>query len=76
MLDVKNPKSLAQVWICSRQCMAMLEALMLELLKYDKVEDLQAQVVDMVLYLFLSIGIPYYQEGYNISFKTNIKSAH
>jgi hypothetical protein len=37
--------------------LAMLEALKLELQKYDKIEDLQAQVVDLVLHLFLSIGM-------------------
>jgi hypothetical protein len=56
--------------------MAMLEALELKLLKYGKIEDLQAQEVDKVLYLFLSIVMSYYQEGCNISFKTNIKSVH
>jgi hypothetical protein len=50
--------------------LSMLEALKLELQKYGKNEDLQAQVVDSVLYLFLSIGMPYYQEGCNISSKT------
>jgi hypothetical protein len=32
--------------------LAMLEALRMELRKYGKIEDLQAQVVDSVLYLF------------------------
>jgi hypothetical protein len=32
--------------------LAMLEALGMELRKYGKIEDLQAQVVDSVLYLF------------------------
>jgi hypothetical protein len=50
--------------------LAMLEALRMELRKYGKIEDLQAQVVDSVLYLFYSIGIPYYQEGCNIISKT------
>jgi hypothetical protein len=50
--------------------LSMLEALKLELQKYGKNEDLQAQVVDSVLYLFLSTGMPYYQEGCNISSKT------
>jgi hypothetical protein len=33
--------------------LAMLEALKMELLKYGKIEDLRAQEVDTVLYLFL-----------------------
>jgi hypothetical protein len=52
---------------------ALLEALKLELQKYGKVEDPQAQVVDSVLYLFLSIGMMYYQEGCNISSNTRSK---
>jgi hypothetical protein len=46
---------------------AMSKALRLELQKYDKIEDLQAQVTNSALYLFLSLGTPYYQEGCNIS---------
>jgi hypothetical protein len=49
---------------------AMLKALKLELQKYGKIEDLQAQVINSALYLFLSLGTPYYQEGCNISSKT------
>jgi hypothetical protein len=50
--------------------LAMLEALKLELQKYGKIEDLQAQVVDSVLYLFFSIGMSYYQAIWNIVSKT------
>jgi hypothetical protein len=50
---------------------AMLKALKLELQKYGKIEDLQAQVINSALYLFLSLGTMYYQEGCNISSKTN-----
>jgi hypothetical protein len=39
--------------------LAMLEALKLELQKHGKNEDLQAQVVDSILYSFLSIGMLY-----------------
>jgi hypothetical protein len=53
--------------------LAMLEALKLELLKYGKIEDLQAQVVDTVLNLFLIIGMLYYQEGCNVSSKTKVQ---
>jgi hypothetical protein len=56
--------------------LAMLEALKLKLFKYGKIEDLQAHDVDSVLYLFLSMGMSYYQERCNVSFMTNIKSAH
>jgi hypothetical protein len=38
----------------------MLEALKLELQKYGKIEDLQGQEFDSILYLFLSLGLPYY----------------
>jgi hypothetical protein len=48
----------------------MLEALKLELQKYDQIEDLQAQVINFVLYLFLNLGMSYYQEGCNTSSKT------
>jgi hypothetical protein len=48
----------------------MLKALKLELQKYGKIEDLQAQVINSVLYLFLSLGTSYYQEVCNISSKT------
>jgi hypothetical protein len=47
--------------------LAKLKALKWKLFKYGKIEDNQAQEVDIALYLFLSIGIPYYQEGCNIS---------
>jgi hypothetical protein len=43
------------------------------LLKYGKVEDIQAQEVVMVFYLILSIGMSYYQEGCNISELTKVK---
>jgi hypothetical protein len=46
---------------------ALLKALKLELKRYGKIEDLQAQVINSALYLFLSIGTSYYQEGCNIS---------
>jgi hypothetical protein len=49
---------------------AMLKALKLELQKYGKIEDLQSQVINSVLYLFLSLGMSYYQEGCNTSSKT------
>jgi hypothetical protein len=45
----------------------MLKALILELQKYDKIED---QVITRFFYLFLSLGMSYYQEGCNISSKT------
>jgi hypothetical protein len=49
-----------------------------ETTKVWTIEDLQDQVADTILYLFLSIGKPYYHEG-EISSKTKdqkIKSAH
>jgi hypothetical protein len=49
---------------------AMLKALKLELQKYGKIENLRAQVINSILYLFLSLGMPYYQEGCNTSSKT------
>jgi hypothetical protein len=54
----------------------MLKTLKLELRKYGKIEDLQAQVVNLALYLYLSLGTPYYQEGCNIILRQKIKSAH
>jgi hypothetical protein len=59
-------------WVSTRY-VPMLETLELELQKYGKIEDLQVQVVDSVLYLFLSIGMLYYQEGCNISSKQDQK---
>jgi hypothetical protein len=38
----------------------MLKSLKLELQKYGKIEDLQAQVINSVLHLFLSLGMSYY----------------
>jgi hypothetical protein len=49
---------------------AMLKALKLELQKYGKIEDLQAQVINATLYLLLSLGTMYYQEGCSIISKT------
>jgi hypothetical protein len=46
---------------------AMLKALKWILIKYGKNEDIQAQEINKVFLLFLSIGMPYYQEGCNIS---------
>jgi hypothetical protein len=42
------------------------------LLKYGKVEDIQAQEVLWCFYLILSIGMSYYQEGCNISELTKV----
>jgi hypothetical protein len=49
---------------------AMLKALMLELQKYDKIEDLQAQVINRFYIYSWVLGMPYYQEWSNISSKT------
>jgi hypothetical protein len=49
---------------------AMFKDLILEVQKYDKIEDLQVQSDQPFLYLILSLGMPYYQEGCNISSKT------
>ena len=68
----KNFKSLAQVWMCSN-VETMLKALKWKLFKYGKIEDFKAQVINLVLYFALSIGMPYYQEGCNISLKTKSK---
>jgi hypothetical protein len=48
----------------------MLKALTLDLQKYDKIEDLQTQVINRFYIFFLSLGMSYYQEGCNISYKT------
>jgi hypothetical protein len=47
----KDPKSLAQVWTCSRH-KATLEALKWTLFKYGKIEDIQAQEINKV-FLFI-----------------------
>jgi hypothetical protein len=49
---------------------AMLKALILELQKYDKIEDLQAQVINRFYIYSRVLGMPHYQEGCNISSKT------
>jgi hypothetical protein len=49
---------------------AMLKALILELQKYDKIEDLQAQVITRFYIYSWVLGMPYYQEGCNIISKT------
>jgi hypothetical protein len=56
---------------------AMLKALKWILIKYGKIEDIQAQEINKVcvqkkrstkcLYSFLSIGMSYYQEGCNLA---------
>jgi hypothetical protein len=48
----KDLKSLAQVWTCLRHWLKV-KALMLELFKYGKIEDIQDQEVDTV-FLFIS----------------------
>jgi hypothetical protein len=48
----------------------MLKALLLELQKYGKIEDLQAQVINWLYIYYWVLGTPYYQEGFNISSKT------
>jgi hypothetical protein len=64
------------IWSFPRWDSAMLKALTLDLQKYDKIEDLQTQVINRFYIFFLSLGMPYYQEGCNISSKTKINSAH
>jgi hypothetical protein len=51
---------------------AMLEALKWNLFKCGKIEDIQAQEVDMV-FLFILIEMSYYQERCNISLITKSK---
>jgi hypothetical protein len=52
---------------------AMLKALKWILVKYGKTEDIQTQEINKCFYLFLSIGMSYYQEGCNISELTKSK---
>jgi hypothetical protein len=49
---------------------AMLKALILELQKYDKIEDLQAQVINRFHIYSWVFGMPCDQDGCNISSKT------
>jgi hypothetical protein len=46
---------------------AMLKSFKWILIKYGKIEDIQAQEINKVFYSFLSIGMSYYQEGYNLA---------
>jgi starvation-inducible outer membrane lipoprotein len=46
---------------------AMLKALKWILIKYGKIEDVQAQKINKYFYSFLSIGMSYYQEGCNLA---------
>jgi hypothetical protein len=46
---------------------AMLKALKWILIKCGKIEVVQAQEINEVLLIFLSIGMPYYQEGCNLA---------
>jgi hypothetical protein len=48
----------------------MLKALILELQKYDKIEDLQAQVINQFYIYSWVLSMSYYQEGCNISSNT------
>jgi hypothetical protein len=52
---------------------AKLNALKWILLKYGKVEDIKLKRLTGCFYLILSIGMPYYQEGCNISELTKVK---
>ena len=61
-----SSKSLAQVWICSKECSAMVESQVEENQNMAKLKQFKAQVVEIYLYSILSIGSPYYQEGCNI----------
>jgi hypothetical protein len=46
---------------------AMLKTLKWLLIKYGKIEDVQAQEINKVFHSFLSIGMSYYQEGCNLA---------
>ena len=72
-LRVGIPKSLAQVWICSRKVNAMLKS-QSQKSKYGKTEsNSRLKWLNCVLYLILSIGMSYYQEGCNIDYLTRSK---
>ena len=72
-LRVGIPKSLAQVWICSRKENAMLKSHDWQVKVWQDWSDSRLKWLNCVSYLILSIGMPYYQEGCNIDYLTRSK---
>jgi hypothetical protein len=68
----KDPKSLAQVWTCSSQ-KAMLKALKWILIKYGKIEDVQAQEINKVFLVFLECRYAVLSRGMQLSELTKSK---
>jgi len=72
-LRVGIPKSLAQVWICSWKENAMLKSQDWQVKVWQDWSDSKLKWLNCGLYLILSIGMPYYQEGCNIDYLTRSK---
>jgi hypothetical protein len=68
----KDPKSLAQVWMCSRHRLKV-KALKLELFKYGKIEDIQAQEVDTVFLLILKYRYVVLSRGMQFQLNDQVK---
>ena len=63
-----NSKSLAQVWILLKKKLCNVGIPRSRKSKYGKAEVIRLKWLNCVLYLILSIGMPYYQEGCNIDY--------
>ena len=68
-----DSKSLAQVWILLKKKLCNVGIPRSRKSKYGKAEVIRLKWLNCVLYLILSIGMPYYQEGCNIDYLTRSK---
>ena len=69
-----NSKSLAQVWICSKGCYALLESQSWRKIKvWQSWSNSRLKWLKCGSYLILSVGTLYYQEGCNIDWLTRSK---
>ena len=72
--DYWDSKSLAQVWICSKEKIMQCWNPKFEKIKvWQRWSDSKLKWMKCVSYLILSIGMPYYQEGCNIDYLTRSK---
>jgi hypothetical protein len=71
----KDPKSLARVWTCSRHRLSW-NPLSGNCSSMARLKTFKLKRLSQCLYLTLSIGMSYYQEGCNISELTKIKGVN
>jgi hypothetical protein len=72
--DYWDSKSLAKVWICSKEKFMQCWNPKFEKIKvWQRWSDSRLKWMKCVLNLILSIGMPYYQEGCNVDYLTQSK---